>query len=168
MLCERCHVNPATVHLKKSINGVLDEKHLCQTCAEETGELQILNLGNPLGSFFETLLGSMELKPAMMQTKCEVCGLTFDDFRQKGEFGCSDCYVTFREELKPILRRIQGDVIHNGKVPKRAGGTLSIKREIEKLRDNLKELVAKEEYEKAAKVRDEIKKLEAQSGGEEQ
>jgi protein arginine kinase activator len=110
----------------------------------------------------------MELKPAMMQTKCEVCGLTFDDFRQKGEFGCSDCYVTFREELKPILRRIQGDVIHKGKVPKRAGGTLSIKREIEKLRDNLKELVAKEEYEKAAKVRDEIKKLEAQSGGEEQ
>lgn len=166
MLCERCNKNPATVHLKTYVNGIMTEKHLCQSCAKETGQLQFWNLGNPLSSFFETLLGTMELKPTLWSAKCRMCNLSFDQFRRGGQLGCPACYTEFREELNPIIRRIQGDVVHRGKVPKRAGGTLSIKRKIEQLRNKLNEAVSLEEYEKAAEIRDEIKRLEKEAGGE--
>lgn len=166
MLCEHCNLNPATVHFKSVINGVVQEKHLCQNCAEKTGQLKIFNLSNPLGSFFETLLGSMELKPTLMSSKCKACNITFEEFRQSGQLGCPTCYREFREELRPILKRIQGDIIHKGKVPKRAGGKLGIQRKLENLREELKNLVSLEEYEKAAKVRDKIRELEKEAGGE--
>jgi len=153
------------VHLKTILNGIVEEKHLCQKCAKETGQLQMLNVTNPFSSFFETLLGSMEYQPTLLRSKCGVCNLTFDQFRRTGQLGCPSCYREFNNELQPILRRIQGDVTHRGKIPVRQGGNLSLKRQIEKLRDELKDLVKREEYEKAAKVRDEIKELEEKAGG---
>lgn len=165
MLCDRCNVNPATVHLKTMLNGIVEEKHLCQKCAKETGQLQLFNITNPFTSFFETLLGSMEYQPKLLTSQCSACGSTFDQFRRTGQLGCPTCYREFDSELQPILRRIQGDVVHRGKIPVRKGGSLMVKRQIERLREELKELVRREEYEKAAKVRDEIRKLEKTAEG---
>ena len=165
MLCDRCNVNPATVHLKTMLNGIVEEKHLCQKCAKETGQLQLFNITNPFTSFFETLLGSMEYQPKLLTSQCSACGSTFDQFRRTGQLGCPTCYREFDSELQPILRRIQGDVVHRGKIPVRQGGSLMVKRQIERLREELKELVRREEYEKAAKVRDEIRKLEKTAEG---
>jgi protein arginine kinase activator len=56
-----------------------------------------------------------------------------------------------------------------GKVPHRAGADVKIKREIENLRQELQKRVAEEAFEEAAKIRDEIYRLEGsgqQKGGE--
>ena len=35
MLCERCNVNPANVHIVKIVNGVKQETSICEQCAKE-------------------------------------------------------------------------------------------------------------------------------------
>ena len=54
---------------------------------------------------------------------CSNCGMTYGQFRQAGLFGCSQCYQSFAEQLGPLLRRVQGNSRHTGKVPLRAGET---------------------------------------------
>ena len=86
--------------------------------------------------------------------------MTYDEFRNTGKFGCSDCIDTFKQRLMPVVRNIQGYDTHAGKIPKRAGGSYRVQKDIEKLKLQLKQAVEKEEYEKAAQLRDKIKEME--------
>ena len=170
MLCEECHMRPATVHITKIVNNEKTEMHLCEECAKE----KHLSLSSSIGgfgfedtgfsvakllsSFFEpsskTPIGSSE------EFKCGRCGLTLQTFSKTGRFGCSQCYSTFKNQMNPMLRRIHGKTFHVGKVPKRSGGQIRIKQEIDRLKRELQEAVNAEEYERAAVIRDKIKELE--------
>jgi protein arginine kinase activator len=78
-----------------------------------------------------------------------------------GRFGCAHCYETFKEQLPPVLRRLHsGNWSHSGKIPKRIGGGIHLKKQVENLKSELKELIQQEEFEKAAQIRDEIRTLE--------
>jgi protein arginine kinase activator len=50
--------------------------------------------------------------------------------------------------------------VHAGKIPERIGGSIHIRKRIELLKQNLKEQIQQEEFEKAAEIRDEIRSLE--------
>ena len=93
---------------------------------------------------------------------CPSCHMSYQDFTRTGKIGCSDCYKTFALALEPLLRRIHGSSTHIGKIPNRAGGTLSLKQEILNLRKQITKYVEAEEYEQAAVLRDRIKVLENQ------
>jgi protein arginine kinase activator len=97
---------------------------------------------------------------------CRECGLTYEQFHQTGRLGCPDCYHYLAPRLDPLIRRIQGSSYHRGKVPRRGGGNLRVRREIESLRAQLQQLVAQEEFEKAAQIRDRIRNLEGCLGEE--
>ena len=89
--------------------------------------------------------------------------MTFSQFRKIGKLGCPHCYDTFKEQLLPFIKRLHGgNIEHKGKIPERIGGHFLIKKEIEQLRLELKELINNEEFEKAAVIRDEIKSKEKQ------
>lgn len=76
---------------------------------------------------------------------------------------CQVCYETFKDQLNPILRRPHsGNASHSGKIPARIGGTIHLRRNIEDLKNLIKEMISKEEFERAAELRDEIRKLEKQ------
>ncbi len=61
----------------------------------------------------------------------------------------------------PILKRLQsGNIRHGGKVPKRIGGSIHLKNKFMILKEELNSLIAEEEFEKAAVVRDQIRSLE--------
>ena len=64
------------------------------------------------------------------------------------------------DQLRPLLRRIHGDTRHRGKSPTRGGAAESGTRQIQRLHDELQRAVEREEFEKAAGIRDEIKRLE--------
>lgn len=100
--------------------------------------------------------------------RCPTCGMTFNQFRQIGRLGCSDCYRTFDRPLEPLLQRIHGGHLHGGKVPRRAGGEIEQRREIAQLKEQMSLAIAKEEFEKAAVIRDRLRELEKalSSGGE--
>lgn len=166
--CQRCNSNEASIHLTKIVNGEKNEVYLCEECARETGQLSFAG-NNPFA--FQNLLKGL-INPDISQYeeyqeeyKCDNCGLTYHNFSKNGLFGCSECYNAFINKLDPILSRIHGNNRHNGKVPKRRGGTLRIKREIVNLRQKMQEAINEENFEKAAVIRDEIRNLEKEMAG---
>src|SRR3989339_1270644 len=50
MICDECHINQATVHVTRVVNGKKVVRHLCPTCAEKLGFMPT-DLGFP--GFFE-------------------------------------------------------------------------------------------------------------------
>ncbi len=99
--------------------------------------------------------------------QCKNCSLTYPQFRQIGRLGCSQCYDAFGSYLTPLLKRIHGSSRHNGKLPHRIGDTVRLKKQAAQLREKLQQKIAREEFEEAARIRDEIRMLEKRvSGGE--
>jgi protein arginine kinase activator len=92
--------------------------------------------------------------------------MSYKEFSQHGLFGCSECYEAFGSRLDPLVKRIHGSNEHNGKVPKRMGGDLRLQRNIKELRKQMEAAVDKENFEKAAELRDKIHDLETRLGGE--
>jgi len=166
MLCQKCGLRPATIHMTKIVGGKKTELHLCEECARESGEMIFippLAFGNFLAGLINggSLGGRAEVDAA---NQCPVCGKTYADFVQSGKLGCRNCYLQFEEQLAPLIRRIHGSDRHTGKVPARTGGVVRLRREIEDLKMELARAVAREEYEKAAGLRDRIKALESKLG----
>jgi protein-arginine kinase activator protein McsA len=83
---------------------------------------------------------------------CPTCGTTIQDIANTSRIGCPDCYTTFKEELKPFIMNFHKAYKHIGKSPKRIDN--------KDLKKALEEAIKKEDYELAAKLRDDIKKLE--------
>ena len=82
-----------------------------------------------------------------------------------GKAGCPTCYHTFYNRLLPSIRRIHGKTQHTGKVAQKANDGVKKERELQRLREQLEQCVAAQEYEKCAELRDKIQQLE-QKGGE--
>ena len=165
MLCQICGKNPATVHFTEIMNGKMTELHVCEGCAEEKG-LQ----ADASKSKFDIAEKFTDLINSAMSTddervghvQCPRCGLLYSAFKETGRLGCAECYSSFQFQLRPLLRRIHGDTHHMGKTPARDGERVSIARQVQRLYDELQRAVAREEFERAAEVRDEIKRLEQQ------
>lgn len=168
MVCQECGERPASLHFTKVVNGEKTEFHLCESCAREKGEL--LSGGQAAFSIHHLLSGMLNFegpgqdaakpKASPKQLRCETCGLTYQQFSQIGRFGCGDCYHHFEPVLEPLFRRVHGNTSHVGKLPERMGGHLRRKRRLSELRSKLQQLVANEEFEEAARVRDRIRSLE--------
>lgn len=166
MLCQNCNVKEANVHITKITNGAKTEMHYCDECAKNKQEIGISSIGfvfplsfqNIVDGLFEVMSPTVEHIDKVVS--CPVCGMTFENFRNNGKVGCSNCYNTFSSNMLPLIKRIHGNIQHLGKVPKRTGGMLRVGRDIDKLREDLRISVKNEEYEKAASLRDKIRNLE--------
>lgn len=167
MECQRCQQRPANVHITKFVNGVKNELHLCEQCAYaanvnmEIPQLPINNLKNLLG--FLTQVG-LEKKEDI-DSVCPNCKTPFKRIYEKGYLGCSHCYEYFSPQIEQVLKRVHGAQEHRGKIPSRMGTSFVVKREINDLKTELQEVIGREEYEKAARIRDKIKALEARLAG---
>ncbi|MGM0442088.1 MAG: UvrB/UvrC motif-containing protein [Elusimicrobiota bacterium] len=169
MLCELCNKRKATVLIKKIDNGEKIEYNLCEKCASQISrpEINLKELQKDIFSSISDMLAgfssleSYETEPDKITSKkCPGCGLTFKEFQDSGQFGCPECYQTFSDELIPLLKRLQGSVQHAGKSPP---GKKKLT-EINKLREELDNAVAKEDYERAAVIRDKIKEVKEKNG----
>ncbi|OUM95100.1 MAG: hypothetical protein A9Z00_12260 [Thermobacillus sp. ZCTH02-B1] len=165
MLCQDCGKRPATLHFTKIVNGEKSEFHFCEACARERGEL-IPGTANGF-SIHSLLSGLLDFDPpgggaghVSHPLRCESCGLTYSQFSKVGRFGCSDCYRYFSGKLDGLLKRVHGNTVHVGKVPQRAGRMIRSRREIDRLKRELQERIAREDFESAARIRDRIRELE--------
>jgi protein arginine kinase activator len=182
LICQECHQRPATLHFTKIINGKKTEVMICEKCAQEKGEM-FMEAGGPGFSINNLLAGLLNMESNIQQTKanafpkteerrCPHCHRSYKEFVHIGKFGCAECYKTFNEQLNPILKRVHsGNTAHIGKIPKRIGGTIYLRKQILDLKEVLKVHIDQEEFEKAAEVRDKVRSLEkryeALEGGEE-
>lgn len=156
MLCQKCHKNNATIKIVKNINGNVTEQYLCQECAngEEIGFYDFTK-DNPFNSLFNIFSPST---PA--DFSCKTCGTSYAEFERTGKFGCADCYLKFEGNLDSIFKNIHGNNAHTGKLPKRCGGELKLKKQKESLKSLLQKAILEENYEEAARLRDEIRGME--------
>lgn len=178
MTCQHCGQRDATVHLVELVDGVRTSKWLCSVCAGRSeggnpgpdpwfgsrggdegggGDEDIESLASFLGKAFEPLEGE---GPGDLPA-CSTCGYTLDQFRHTNRLGCPRCYEAFRSPLLSILSHLHRHVSHLGKVPGNHGQGSSLAGALGRARVALEKAIAAEDFEKAARLRDEIQRLEA-------
>ncbi len=179
MLCEKCKKRTATVFYNENINGKTRSYSLCGECAaklREKGELQditsmIGSFADPFSKLHDDLFGGFFGIPARIPSgddkHCPDCGTTFREIADGGKVGCPTCYTTFADELSGLIHSVHGTTSHTGRVPSRHRAKQERTEKLKSLKRDLQAAVSNEEYEKAATLRDEIRKLENENGKEE-
>ena len=164
MLCEECGKNQATVSITVSAGGEITTRRLCPECMKKMKLSLVGDIQGFLSSVL-SVLGSGQ-KTEEHSAVCSGCGLSYAEFERTGRLGCAQCYRDFSDQLKPLLQRIHGRTQHAGRRP--AAYTPSPEDEraalASELRQKMDEAVASENFEDAAKYRDELRKLAEESG----
>jgi protein arginine kinase activator len=130
--------------------------HLCGACAQKAGlplpaSTPDLSLDSVVQALITAHVG--ELVGELAQKACPNCGLKFMEFRSQGLLGCPGDYQVFDRGLLPLLRRTHGATRHVGKEPKRRPDSAGRLR----LRALLRDAIARENYEEAARLRDQLR-----------
>ncbi len=155
MLCEYCGKQEATTVLKQTINGKSQMVHICSDCANS------MLLNNFFSDFsFSNFFGTNSTSAIRSQKTCDQCGMTLEQVIEGGKIGCAHCYQVFSKELGRSIEQIHGKSTHIGKVPKSMNGVIRKKNLLTEYRVELNRLIAQQEFEKAAELRDKIRDLE--------
>jgi len=170
----------ATIHEVTITNGVRVERHLCEQCAQQQG--LAAPTAAPINELLAKFVGAKvqgKIGPKPPTTgQCPQCGLTFAAFKSTELLGCPTCYEAFERPLAPLLERThEGGTHHVGKVPRRAlessrlrgpealerllGGMAERQERLSALRKQLQAAVQAEQYERAAQLRDELRRVSA-------
>ncbi|MBM3985234.1 MAG: hypothetical protein FJ296_06050 [Planctomycetes bacterium] len=162
--CDRCE-NPATVHLTEIKGGQKSERHLCEKCA---ASLHVPTASKELAKLlksFEPALALATPGTSAPGLACPECGMTYAEFRQSGRFGCARDYEVFAEQVGKLLQKIHGGTRYAGKRP--GGGAVRpppSREDLLRARALLDEAVRAENYEEAARLRDQIRRMHEEPG----
>lgn len=167
--CKICG-KPATVHLTQIVDGKAQKIDLCENCAQSKGVTnpggfdQIAELFDKLPlpsgeSMHGKLMSAMASAQAGAGLQCAECGMTPDNFKKTGRLGCPHCYASFASLIEPMLGDMHKDVVHRGKVPTKSLARRSIQERLADLEKNLQDAIKSENYEDAARYRDQIRQL---------
>jgi protein arginine kinase activator len=147
--------NSAEIHSPKIVNNEVVYVHLCRDCADKKNSHEIHNgLEDKIQYLLDGFLQSQKnAKSPLMEIKCNVCGTTLEDLKKKKMLGCARCYKVFSHFIAKDIKN--SETIY--KKQKKSGKANVY---IENLRGELKKAVAIENFEKAAELRDKIRKYE--------
>lgn len=161
--CGRCS-KPAVLHITEIRDGDVQALHLCEHCAKDYLSSSSESPSPPANPTSEQAKahGLSQMSDDADSLVCPNCGITFKEFRAQGRLGCAHDYVVFQDELLPLLENIHGETQHVGKVPKRAPDASQRQFRLVKLRSRLRASIEEEQYEEAARLRDEIASLEGE------
>lgn len=161
MNCQICGKKEATVHVTQMLNNEIRKMHLCEKCAAAGG----VDVNIP-ASMTNLLLGLGAPKKsacAAAALTCPQCKMRFADFKKLSRLGCQNCYAAFAHELEPLLQGMHKGALHLGKKPVHQAGAVNILPSLAALKKALDEAVTAENYEEAARLRDQI--LRAETSG---
>lgn len=160
--CNGCN-KPKTVHVTEIKGGKKLEKHLCKDCPL-VNEGMAAKAHQPINELLSNFVLAHSGLAKQQSKACGACGMAWGKFKQTGLLGCENDYSLFEDELTPLLKRAhEGATHHVGKVPARRGfeGAVRKKRvSVNRLRKDLARAVESEDYEAAARLRDQIKSAE--------
>jgi protein arginine kinase activator len=173
MKCQQCD-KPAVFHITELEAGEVRELHLCEDHARVYLNQSEAAGGSPepkpKGGGLTAPLGvgqTADELAALDQKACDMCGITFFEFRNQGRLGCPHDYVHFEKELEPLIANIHGATQHTGRRPSRptvAGEPLPEGTEpltaVIGMRTGMKEAIECEDYERAKELRDRIRDTE--------
>lgn len=184
-MCQICGKRPATTHLTElAPAGERRELHICGQCVHAMG--LHLEAGPPAissildsaqhgdataESDIDVTAGDTAVQGASGEDEsadptCPACGLSMSEYAANNLFGCSNDYHAFGEKLENLLKRYHGATRHVGRGPLRpSAGVAAVipakgTSQRRKLETALKDAVARERYEDAASIRDQLRTLE--------
>lgn len=178
MLCEKCKKRTATVFYNENINGKTKSYSLCGDCASklrEKGDLQDITsisetFVDPFSTWNDHLFGGFfgipTLKGFSIEKKCPVCDCHYSEIAKTGKVGCPTCYEVFSDELSAMIASIHGTTAHTGNVPAKHRAIQKRANRLDALNKELKKAIQEENYETAAKLRDEIRSLQKEANEE--
>jgi protein arginine kinase activator len=142
--------------LTETVDGQRRKLDLCATCARKAGvTLPEKPPSLALDAVVQTLIVAHvgELVGEMADLICPVCRVKYMEFRARGRLGCPHDYQLFVRGLLPLIQRTHGATRHVGKVARvqrGAGERLT-------LRAKLRDAIAREDYELAVTLRDQLR-----------
>ena len=172
MLCQNCQKNVATVQVTEILDASdtpdadefepeVQEEHLCEICAQAKNLPHSPVAKKSVSDILKLLQFSAQNTAKRRPTlTCPDCGMTWEEFRQKGRFGCSKDYEVFEKPLKELLERMHGATDHCGRVPGLSEIQMERMQRVTELKRDLESAIRDEAYESAARIRDELKSIE--------
>ena len=156
MKCEHCGKNEVNVVYRSNINGTVTEKHLCSACAEELGVTRQLakhsqRMMRGFDSFFGRSLFDdfFSPMPSLMSRMNRMLESPFEDI-----FADMPALRSAPQKEEP---KKQEEL-----VDQETQSAFARTRELNALRVEMKQAAEKEEFERAAQLRDQIRRLEAE------
>jgi protein arginine kinase activator len=161
MLCSICNEKTATVHLTQIVGDKMQKLDLCEDCAKAKGINDPTSFGLADLDLVLGLGASQEIEQAAggVELKCPRCGFTQADFKKSGRLGCPECYHTFAEGLGGLLKTMHKGTRHTGKAPEALRQSRDLSDRLKTLQAKLAKAVKDEDFEQAAILRDEIKRM---------
>ncbi|HEV2130737.1 MAG TPA: UvrB/UvrC motif-containing protein [Longimicrobiaceae bacterium] len=163
MRCDHCGKHEAVINLTQIENNEMHTSHLCDACAAEKGFETGAGTGAPaqLTDFLAQMGKSIGAEAVSSLEGCPSCGLALSDFRRTGRLGCAVCYSHFDAQLRGLLRRLHGGTQHVGKVymPPDPSDADRVAR-VASLRRSLQRAIDAEDFERAAGLRDQLRRME--------
>jgi protein arginine kinase activator len=164
MMCDHCGERDAVIHLTHIENNEMHSFHLCDACAAEKGidPDAEADVNEPLAAFLAQMGDERSESADAADAECPYCSLSLEGFKKTGRLGCSQCYVAFESHLRNLMRRLHGGTQHVGKVylPPEDATDVSREERLNGLKRRLTRAVDSEDFERAAKIRDQIRSLE--------
>ena len=152
---------------EKRPQSAVNEHHLCEICAQTKDLPHTQAPGTTVqANVWKLLQITAEQKRRREELKCKSCGMSVDEFRNKGRLGCAECYEVFRGPIAELLERVHGAMQHIGRVPGLSDDDLERMQRLSELRRELDAAVREEAYESAAGIRDEIDSIEMPKTGD--
>ncbi len=155
MKCDLCQ-NKASVFYTQVVDGEMTKSSWCESCAKTQG------VSDPTGLHMLDLLaeeheGEDEGETFSTTKKCGKCGFGLDDLQKIGRLGCPACYRTFRKVLGERIEGMHRGGSHVGRVPQGMALVNLDRAHVADLEEELTKAVREEDFEEAARLRDEIK-----------
>jgi len=159
-LCDLCGKREAALTVRQlDKEGKATELAICAECARKRGFTSVEDLKQNAHEILAELKAKIGEKDK--EVVCPSCKMSFADFKKLGRLGCAECYRTFAEQLRPLIRRLHSSVQHVGKSPQQGRKRAQERLEVERLRAELEQAIRDEDYERAASLRDRLKRAGA-------
>jgi len=168
MICQSCQKLQATLHQLDVVyddagKAQVSERDFCAVCAKKAG------LPVPKAAAFPKIISMLSkaflpheasgtatpITPDSQEDlTCPDCGWTLRDLRQTSRLGCPNDYEVFADYVGEMLERLHG---HSQHVDEREDSLL------DQLSAEMDQAILAEDYEAAARFRDQIQNLDADS-----
>ena len=159
--CDLCGKSEATMKVSQlDKDGKVTEIAICAECARARGLTEVEKLKANVAEIITELKTRIDEGDAKLI--CKSCGLSYAEFKKQGRLGCAECYTSFHDQLVPLIRRIHDAVQHVGRTASGGRKQAQQKMNVQKLREELTSAIKGEDYEKAAALRDQLRKKEAE------
>lgn len=163
MLCEECKQNEASYTVSVMMGDEVSTRHLCGECMDKmNSSIASGDIKSLLSSILSAITGKDTPNVPQKEVVCPRCHTSLSRFTQTGRLGCPACYEAFHEQLQPMLLQIHGRVQHAGRKPLCTAAAQRNRSRQENLTRQMEQAVAVEDFETAARIRDQLKALAAE------